>query len=145
MLRKFYFPHTWKIFLTLGKFLATLGVGSIPLPGSIFFSFCINLWSWMAIKWLLTPSMTWILAGKLKSIQIAVHKSALKFINHVLVCSHHQSIVSSMTECSPFTPQARVQFPEGTIFLLIEGKLTAACLLQDKDLNVRTFQWLALQ
>ena len=41
--KKINFPHTWKIFYTLGKFLATLGVGSIPLPGSIFFSFCINL------------------------------------------------------------------------------------------------------
>ena len=84
--------------------------------------------------------MTCILAGKLKSIQIATHKSALKVIDDVLDHLFHPSNISSMAECSPLTPQARVQFPEGTTFLLIEGKLTAACLLQDKDLNVRTFQ-----
>ena len=136
MLRKLIFHTLGKFSTHLENFWPHLAWVRSPCPAAYLFHFA----SICDPEWLLTPSMTCILAGKLKSIQIAVHKSALKFINHVLVCSHHQSIVSSMTECSPFTLQARVQFPEGTIFLLIEGKLTAACLLQDKDLNVRTFQ-----
>ena len=141
MLRKLIFHTLGKFSTHLENFWPHLAWVRSPCPAAYFFHFA----SICDPEWLLTPSMTCILAGKLKSIQIATHKSALKVIDDVLDHLFHQSNISSMAECSPLTPQARVQFPEGTIFLLIEGKLTVACLLQDKDLNVRTFQWLALQ
>ena len=92
MLRTLIFHTLGKFSTHLENFWPHLAWVRSPCPAAYLFHFA----SICDPEWLLTPSMTCILAGKLKSIQIAVHKSALKFINHVLVCSHHQSIVSSI-------------------------------------------------
>ena len=123
MLRKFYFPHTWKIFYTLGKFLATVGVGSIPLPGSIFFSFCINLWSWMASNAIYDMHF----GGKFE-----IHSNCYTQISIGCYKSHLDSPSPSILHRvkvwhPPHIWKVLGSNPPGS-FLLIEDKLNAACL-----------------